>query len=367
MTVAGKIFKALTGRVARNIYFWVFNIWLMLELNQTSARKRGLNIESPWYARIVITETVLLILLTYLNNLWLVPRYLAMRKYKVYFPVVTLLISAVAVLQVMVLKAGDDEVNLEAFQQLGVVSILVSDSWSAGAILLDSIPYFMGHAAWVFFFTAAWFMQDYARQKKIAEDAKKKQVEAELHFLKNQVNPHFLFNTLNNLYSLALKKSDKNPDAILRLSSILRYLLYDSDTEKVPFEKEEEIMKAYIDLELLRLPDNEDFNFTIHADGNYSIPPLLWLPILENVFKHATRIITDKYYIDYRFVIEGGKMNIYSKNNYKSVLNGEAKKAGGIGLENLRKRLALLYPGKHSLNSHAEGEHYVVNLQIDVS
>ena len=97
------------------------------------------------------------------------------------------------------------------------------------------------------------------------QEVLKKQVEIELDFLKNQINPHFLFNTLNNLYGLTLKKSDHAPDAILKLSMILRYMLYESNVDAIAFEKEKEIMQAYIDLELLRMEKGHDFHFMMHV------------------------------------------------------------------------------------------------------
>jgi two-component system LytT family sensor kinase len=231
--------------------------------------------------------------------------------------------------------------------------------------LESTLTYAIGNIGWLFVFSLGWFMHDHTRQQKLLEAVQKKQMETELHFLKNQVNPHFLFNTLNNLYGLSLKNSDKGPDAILRLSSILRYMLYESNAQLVSFEREKEIMNAYIELELLRLPAGEDFHFNIEADRAYSIPPLLWLPVLENVFKHATRVIATHYFVDFRFVIKDNIVEIYSKNNYKAgaKTNGDA---GGIGLDNSRKRLALLYPGRHKIETGKDEEYYTVQIKIEL-
>ncbi len=124
-------------------------------------------------------------------------------------------------------------------------------------------------------------------------------------------------------------------------------------------------MNAYIDLELLRLSDVDQLHFTIVSDNNYHIPPLLWLPVLENVFKHATRVITDNYFIEYRFEILDHVLTIYSKNNYKSNGSGQTKeKNGGIGLENLKKRLSLLYPDKHAIETSNDDSFYTTELKI---
>lgn len=124
-------------------------------------------------------------------------------------------------------------------------------------------------------------------------------------------------------------------------------------------------MKAYIALELLRLPPDSNMSFVIETDHPCAIPPLLWLPVLENVFKHATRVITDYYFIDYRFTIKNGVIDIYSCNNYKPELQNGEKNVGGIGLENLRKRLGLIYPGRYKIETSQTDLLYTVHIQID--
>jgi len=133
----------------------------------------------------------------------------------------------------------------------------------------------------------------------------------------------------------------------------------------VSFAREKEIMQAYIDLELLRLSETGNMQFTIQADDAYNIPPLLWLPVLENIFKHGTRIIMDNHFVDYRFIIEKGILTIYSKNNNK-VTNAirQEPKSGGIGIENLQKRLMILYKDRHNIDIAANSEYYTTNVQI---
>ena len=206
-------------------------------------------------------------------------------------------------------------------------------------------------------------MHDHARQRQAALLAQQRQLQTELDFLKAQINPHFLFNTLNNLYALALKKSAQSPDAILKLSAILRYLLYDSNTSTVSFDKEKEIMEAYIDIELLRLDSSELVAISIEADQPYQIPPLLWLPILENVFKHGTRTMAEGNAVSFRFEILQNTLTIYAQNKEKLVSNVQPEQ-GGIGLSNLGKRLELLYPGKHTLAISRENNDYISQLTI---
>lgn len=364
-----KISSALRSRIARNIYLWVLILWNVLTLNYGNEQAYHYHIiQSPWYPRVIIAGTLCEMALLYINNLWLVPRYLPKKKYWQYVMVAMGLIIVVTLIYVLAIKTANGYVNIDNIQHVGLVSTPVSADWSVMGILDDMPMYLLGNMLWVFIFTMAWYMNDYYHQQKIFLAAEKKRVETELNFLKSQINPHFLFNTLNNVYGLSLKKADNAPDVILKLSSILRYLLYDSNAPYMSFEKEKEVMQAYIDIELLRLPENKNFNFYIVSDGDYSIPPLLWLPVLENIFKHGTRFITDNYFIDYRFILEQQKLTVYGRNNYKAVQNGNANgKVGGIGLENLRKRLELLYPQKHTIETTKDDTAFTIQVQIDLA
>lgn len=356
------ILHFLRSRLARNIYMWIVIFYIVLN-NDVENRTYAPGI---YVLGVIITSTIIATL-TYLNNLLLIPKFLAQKRIGIYVVTIVTSLGVFSVLFIVALKLIVRYYPHMLIHQVSLISTPISTDWSLSAILDEIGMFVFGFSLWLFTMTMAWFMNDYAHQKNLAEEAQKKQVETELHFLKSQVNPHFLFNTMNNLYALALKKSDKGPDAILRLSSILRYLLYDSNVDNIPIEKEMEIMKAYIDLELLRLPSQNDFRFTIEVDGNYNISPLLWLPILENIFKHGTGVISNSYFIEYSFVIKNDVLNIHSKNNYKPATGNGLIKAGGIGMGNLKKRLSLLYPDAHRLNFEKDEAYYIVDLEIKLS
>jgi two-component system LytT family sensor kinase len=221
-----------------------------------------------------------LMLFSYLNNLVLIPRYLARGKPFLYLVFAFLLTAAYAFLySLFMLGAVHRNPGIHLYE-IVVFTVPGKAEWNKAAIWTATWGYAVIYGIWLFIMTLAWYMHDHARQRRVMLLAQQKQTETELNFLKAQINPHFLFNTLNNLYALALRKSEKSPDAILKLSSILRYLLYDSNTPTVSFEKEREIMQAYIDIELLRLDNAEQFKFTITTDDSRQIPPLLWLPVL---------------------------------------------------------------------------------------
>lgn len=353
----GKLLQFISGRIVRNILFWVAMIYTVVNNDKTNK----LHPASVYTTGIIITTSVLIVY-TYVNNLWLMPAYIRTKKYMAYSWRSALLTLLTAIVFVLSVKAFLVRYPLVSIHHISLFSTPVDTNYTIDNILYEINFCFWGLLVWLFIMSTAWYMNDYARQQKILEATERKQVETELHFLKNQVNPHFLFNTLNNLYGLSLKKSDMTPDAILRLSSILRYMLYESNSERVSFEKEKEIMQAYIELELLRLPASDAFHFDIQADKDYLVPPLLWLPVLENIFKHATRVISANYFIDYKLQIADNVLTIQSRNNYQQ--NNGDKKQGGIGLSNLRKRLELLYPGKHSISTAPQGDAYVVDIKV---
>ncbi|MGN6568080.1 MAG: sensor histidine kinase [Flavipsychrobacter sp.] len=366
------LYKFLTGRLFRNLLFWFF--FLNMQYNNTVTAQAY---AGKYYILFATIVNLLAMIFTYTNNLYLVPHFLVKKRYGRYFSLVISLVLVFSVVYTMVLKVIINHYPLIKIEQISPITSPVSQGWTISDFIYDAGWYAIGWSIWLVLLTGAWYMnyfqrvqKDSVRAMKEAElmvlESKKQQQLTELNFLKAQLNPHFLFNTLNNLYALSLKKSDDAPDAILQLSSILRYLLYESNVETIPFEKEKEIMEAYIDLELLRLTDKNNLSFIISADMPYSIPPLLWLPVLENVFKHGTRIISEQHFVDYRFIIEHNKVLIYSKNNSK-FLNGNKEKECGIGLTNLRKRLELLYPDRHSINITTTDNYYIIEVNIDLA
>jgi LytS/YehU family sensor histidine kinase len=195
--------------------------------------------------------------------------------------------------------------------------------------------------------------------------AEKEKVNAELQLLKAQVHPHFLFNTLNNIYSFSLKNSDKTPQMILQLSSLLSYMLYDCKNDEVLLEKEIEIMRNYIDLEKERYGSRLDVSVNIEGEvKDKYVAPLLLLPFLENAFKHgASELLKDSWL----------SIELYTKQNMLrcKIVNSKDEmvisSTEGIGIENVKRRLAYLYPEKHELKLSDEGNFYVVSLLLELN
>ncbi|HEV3412962.1 MAG TPA: histidine kinase [Puia sp.] len=204
--------------------------------------------------------------------------------------------------------------------------------------------------------TAFRLIVDKIRQQQRAKEKETENLKTELSFLRSQVSPHFMFNVLNNMVALARKKSDLLEPSLIKLSSLLRYMLYETDEDKVLLEKEIEYLKSYIELQSQRFGKNADINaaFQPVTDG-FVIEPMLLIPFVENAFKHGTGLIP-RAQIDIRLKLENSQLNFYVRNRYNENMDWERDKTSGIGLTNVKRRLNLLYPNCHSLEiSKADG------------
>jgi LytS/YehU family sensor histidine kinase len=184
----------------------------------------------------------------------------------------------------------------------------------------------------------------------------------ELALLRSQINPHFLFNTLNNIYSLVYKKSEDAPEAVMKMSSIMRYMLYDATTDKVLLEKEIEYLKSFIELEKLRLrhKDFVDLNISGNVEG-HTIAPMLLIPFVENAFKHGSRNVSTSG-IKINLSVEPDQIRFVVRNYLRKNTIINEDQVGGIGLSNIRRRLNLLYPGKHQLEISSREDLFNVQL-----
>lgn len=190
-------------------------------------------------------------------------------------------------------------------------------------------------------------------------------LQAELNLLKAQIHPHFLFNTLNNLYALTLNSSPKSPEIVMGLSEILRYMLYECNVESVSLKKDVEILENFILLERMRYEERLDFNFTKEGDlEQQQIAPLLLLPLVENAFKHGAGEKIGQAWINMELVLLENQLS-FKVNNSKAYAGNKSKQ--GIGLENVRKRLELIYPNAHQLKIFDEEDMFAVILKIDLS
>lgn len=205
----------------------------------------------------------------------------------------------------------------------------------------------------------------YVNQKQNQELMKEK-LESELKFLKSQIHPHFLFNTLNNLYALTLDKSDKAPEVVVKLSDLLSYMLYECNVPRVPLEKEINLLKDYLDLEKIRYQSELKIDFDVQGRINGKmIAPLLLIPFVENGFKHGLSKQIEKPWINIYMEIEDLSLTFRVENNKPGT--GQADETGyteGIGLKNVRRRLDLIYGENYKLDVENAGDIFSITLHI---
>lgn len=213
------------------------------------------------------------------------------------------------------------------------------------------------------------FFKHWYRNQQDTQNLVRDKLHAELKFLKAQVHPHFLFNTLNNLYALALKKSDSTPEVVLKLSDLLNYMLYECNTDTVPLVKEIELVKNYVALEKLRYGDRLDVSFSVRGDtSGKMIAPMLVLPFVENSFKHGASGETDDAWISIDFNVKDDLLTLKvdnSKSNYQTT-DGQNYREG-IGLQNVKRRLELLYGGGYELKILDSDGSYLVVLKLELN
>lgn len=191
---------------------------------------------------------------------------------------------------------------------------------------------------------------------------KNEHAKAELSLLKSKVDPHFFFNTLNNLYGLTVEKSEKAPDVILKLSDIMRYVIYDGDEERVSLKKEIEYLEKYIEIHKIRFKKQVDITFEKNIENDSEqIAPLMLVTLIENAFKHGIEQLADNAYLNIDLTVQKGKLTFLVENNFKEK---DKKKRSGIGLRNLQKRLQLIYPKKHKIELQKNDSVFTAKLNL---
>lgn len=197
------------------------------------------------------------------------------------------------------------------------------------------------------------------------EQLEKQAVEAELYYLKSQINPHFLFNTLNNIHTLVYKQAPTAPEAVLRLSSLMRYMIYESNAHKVPLSRELTYLKDYISLQQLRYKMSPVVDLEISGDADTCfIAPLLFVHFLENAYKHSPARL-EPGDIQVKVEIKDNTLLFSIRNPVEKKPGNVLEEHGGIGLPNIKKRLQLLYPGMHTLEISNTGERFTIMLKIN--
>ncbi len=232
-------------------------------------------------------------------------------------------------------------------------------------LMRQFIKYFWSILAVTFFSIVYKMIIDKNIKEKRDIKLKNEYLLTEMKFLKSQINPHFLFNSLNNIYALVSIKDVKAPDMLMKLSEMLRYMLYECNDDFVPLEKEIHYIKNYIELQHLKTEKRQNINTNFNTNGNsINIPPLLLIPFIENSFKHSRIENINKGMVTMQ-------LDISDRSIYFKIVNSmpgtkvSNDKTGGIGLENVKRRLELLYKNNYKLDINKTEKEFIVELNID--
>lgn len=335
-------------------------IWIsFFTINATQLYFRFGFIPNDFYIR-----TLLLVGVFYLNYSLLVPKLLLNKKVILYLVVSTAIIIYFIFILDTLIPHPRPHPPFENAQNLNETIKPRHFNFKKQETGLDFKHAISSFSLLLLFFTlstsirlvSGWYKTE--KQKALVETQK---VNSELLFLKAQLNPHFLFNTLNSIYSLANKKSDDTPVSIITLSELMRYMIYEASEEMVPLNKEIEHIQNYISLQLLRLKDSSGVRTNIHGDLNYKIEPLLLISFIENAFKYGTDFI-GRTNIQIRITVKNEALNLYVYNTSSS--QKAKNENSGIGLDNIKNRLNLLYPNSHTLHIISDKNSHEVNLVI---
>lgn len=326
-----------------HVFFWLslISLFLLIVHNNTKMTMQRLLVIFVLYGFINIS-------LFYINYLFFIPRFLNRKRYNMYAAgvLLTIVLYGFGKYGVGLLFKADVLMHMKG-EVIGFASYFLSTVFTSLLFIFLSI---------VLKFSVDWFLNE-----RIQRDLENQRLSAELAFLKSQINPHFLFNSLNSIYSLAYQHSENTPGAILKLSEIMRYMLYECNDNKVDLAKELQYLHNFIDLQKIRFGNKAYIDFKVEGQvGDQRIVPLLLIAFIENAFKHG--VANDALSpIRLQIELDDKQLHFYIQNR-KHTNNRDS--SGGIGLNNVRRRLDLLYPGKYKLDIRDEIDTYTCELSL---
>lgn len=334
-------------RIARHVLFWVVYIvfWTVFYGSQSG------------YATSFMVTLLYMFFhagAVYTNFLGLFPRYFASRRYVLYslLLVADIFVWSIGLSFTLYAIFGND-INGGTEQSAWLIS-------TTGIVVMS-----IGTATTVAVALVLLLLVRRVEHDRQTRELERKNLSSELQLLRSQIHPHFLFNVLNSLYALTLQKSDLAPGMVLKLSEILRYILYECSEPTVPLEKELNYLQNYIDLEKMRQGARTDIDMQVTgATDSKTIEPMLFLPFVENCFKHGANGNVASAFVRIRFEIEKNRLTFRAENSRNPAIPPTGTD-GGIGLANVRRRLELLYPGQHLLRIEESETSYTVTLLLE--
>ncbi len=337
-----RIIQFFGKRVVYHSLFWLTMLFLLIFLDSGPTSFNSFSIE--------VINVLFYAILIYFNLYYLIPNYLTGKKFLYY--VFFLTVSVILVTPIKIL-----------------IFYFIFNTANAQQQLLNELNlYFIANFVVMGASTIVKIISDWARHQRERKELETQTMQSELRFLKSQINPHFLFNTLNNLYALTLKKSDKAPEIVIKLSEMMRYMLYECNEKKVPLSKEVNYLKNYLDLEKLRQAQKVIINFDVEGEvEDQKIAPLLFIPFLENSFKHGLNNHISQGFVNIKIKVVDKHIHLFIENSKPDALPMQVhKRSGGIGLVNVRRRLDLIYPNNYELNINDNPKTYQVELDLEL-
>ena len=333
--------KIISSKWLQHSVFWVLSFYAIGDYFAISNAVQSIDF---FYSGLF---HVSLVFLVYVNLQWLIPSLLQKRNYLLYVLGAPALILAAYGLHELtfeiVLPVLPTEYYMVSFTDWEVLVTIFAIYFVLTTLLKLS---------------KSWYVLQKVEKEKLA---------IELNSLKTQVNPHFLFNSLNSIYSLSLAKSERTPETVLELSNLLRYMLYEVKEDTADLGKELEMMESYVELQKLRADQSTEVSFKVLGEPEgIHIAPLLFFPLIENSFKHGVKGVSDQAYVRILLNADKSSVSFGIENNKGQVDDVEKGKFGGIGLENVKRRLSLIYPGKHRFEIEESEEEYKVKLSIEL-
>lgn len=341
-----RVMHILNAPIIRHGVFWLIVLLVLILLEGT---RFGF-----WFTFTnELVNIFFYVAIIYFNLYYLIPNYLNKKQFLTYLILLLLVSAIITPLKVLAFYfkfSGKPEAQLDLLQNQFGYFLTIFLSAAIGTVVKIS--------------------NDWVQQLKERQDLERQTMQSELRFLRSQINPHFLFNTLNSLYALTLKKSELAPEIVLKLSEMMRYMLYECNEKRVLLSKEISYLQNYIDLERLRQGSQVRIDFQVlGVIGEQTIAPLLFIPFLENSFKHGLMNTLEKdSFVRIKIEVEHKKLHFYIENSkpLQRPIRDPNRVSGGIGLANIHRRLNLLYPKHYDLRINDTPNTYAVVLDLEL-
>ncbi len=337
--------KGIQRGILYHIFFWVVFFFFLIIMDSS---------DTALGAKMVFKalRITFYILIVYTNINYFFPKYLKTNKLLLYVILLILLVALLSPIEVALhyLLFRSKEVTFDHI-----------------FTLQENARYFLGGFFIAFSSSIYKIISDWMEHQRERQELQRQNLRSELKFLKTQINPHFFFNTLNSLYALTLKKDDRAPEIVLKLSEMMRYMLYESNERTIDLSQEISYIQNYLELEKLRHGDN--FRIELNIEGTpegHEIAPLLFIPFLENSFKHGIDVELKSGFVCIDLKIHESGIHLKVRNSKPTLIKEmpKEKKVGGIGLTNVRRRLNILYSNRYDLKINETQNEFHVNMSL---